>query len=176
MKLLNGPTAAPRGRLAGISVAGLALVLVGLWLTDDGTGEADAQAGMTQDLVGTPSNLSPDTQGSVSASYAFARRAALKVTSNLFAVQSWYAPPPPPPPRPAAVVVPTAPPLPFAFLGSYARGTEKPVFFLTRGDVVYDVRAGDIIDNTYLVEGVENGSLIFSYQPLKQRQSLFVGN
>ena len=160
MKLLNGPTAAPRGRLAGISVAGLALVLVGLWLTDDGTGEADAQAGMTQDLVGTPSNLSPDTQGSVSASYAFARRAALKVTSNLFAVQSWYVPAPPPPPRSAAVVVPTAPPLPFAFLGSYARGTEKPVFFLTRGDVVYDVRAGDTIDRQWVPRSIAEGNAI----------------
>ena len=50
------------------------------------------------------------------------------------------------------------------------------MFFLTRGDVVYDVRAGDTIDSTYLVEGIENGSLIFTYQPLKQRQSLLVGN
>jgi len=176
MKLLNGPTAAPRGRLAGISIIGLALVLVGLWQTDGATDEVDADAGVTTDSMGAAGGVSGAGQTTFSGSYAFARRAAQKMTSNLFAVQSWYVPPPPPPPRPATVVVPTAPPLPFAFLGSYARGTEKPVFFLTRGDVVYDVHAGDTIDSIYLVEGVENGSLIFTYQPLKQRQSLVVGN
>ena len=173
MRLLNGPTTAPRGRLAIIVVLGVSVVLLGLWGTEEG-----AEAGFA-DSDGRERTSAPTVAaaaGPVGASYAFARRAASKVTGNLFAVQSWYIAPPPPPPRPATVVVPTAPPLPFAFLGSYARASEKPVFFLTRGDVVYDVRAGDTIDSTYLVEGIENGSLIFTYQPLKQRQSLLVGN
>src|SRR5579885_3490534 len=63
----------------------------------------------------------------------------------LFASHSWYKPPPPPPPAPApsisqkpAVVTPTAPPLPYAFMGSYAPAGQPPVFFLTKADRVYD--------------------------------------
>lgn len=173
MKMLNGPTAAPRSRVLIIGAVGAALVLLGLWQTNE---PPDAEAFDTAGAAFTSRAAAIDPQLAVSSGYAFARRTALKVSNDLFAAQSWYVAPPPPPPRPAVVVAPSAPPLPFAFLGSYARGADKPVFFLTRGEVVLDVRAGDSIDNVYRVEGVENGSLVFTYQPLKQRQSLFVGN
>jgi hypothetical protein len=55
----------------------------------------------------------------------FAARAEAKVGNDLFASHSWYVAPPPPPP-PAAPVVPTAPPLPYTFLGSYVKsGTSR---------------------------------------------------
>jgi len=58
--------------------------------------------------------------------------------ASLFAAHSWYTPPPaPPPPPPAAAVntapvAPSAPPLPFQFIGSYTPDGQAPVFFLTR--------------------------------------------
>jgi hypothetical protein len=100
--------------------------------------------------------------------------------ASLFSVLSWYVAPPPPPPAPEVVVAPpppTAPPLPFAFMGSYRPdGATTPTFFLTAGDRVYDVKIGDTLDNTYSVDGVKSGQLLFTYMPLKIQQSLAVGD
>jgi len=102
--------------------------------------------------------------------------------ASLFSVQSWYvAPPPPPPPTTAPVVAqappaPTAPPLPFAFMGSYRPDGAPPTFFLTAGDRVYDVKVGDTLDNTYSVDELKSGQLLLTYMPLKIQQSLAVGD
>lgn len=94
----------------------------------------------------------------------------------LFAPKSWYvAPPPAPPPPPAAPVAPTAPPLPYTFLGSYTERGQDTVYFLSSGDRVYDVRPGDTLDQTYSVDAVENGALVFTYKPLSTRQTLAIG-
>jgi hypothetical protein len=96
----------------------------------------------------------------------------------LFSPHSWYVAPPAPPPAPVVAQpppVPTAPPLPFAFMGSY-RADGTATYFLTAGDRVYDVKIGDTLDNTYSVDGVKSGQLLFTYMPLKIQQSLAVGD
>jgi hypothetical protein len=93
-------------------------------------------------------------------------------TSNLFAAHSWYTPPPPPPQRaPPPPPEPTAPPLPYSYLGSFQQDRDT-VYFLVRGDRAYDVKIGDLLDNTYTVDGVSNGQLMFTYLPLKTSQAL----
>ena len=111
-----------------------------------------------------------------------ARVAEATRAADLFGVHSWYVPPPPPPPPPPVAYVPpppppapVAPPLPFVYLGSYVPGDDAAVYFLTRGDRVYDVKVGDTVDGTYLVESAGNGQLIFNYTPLNQKQSLATG-
>jgi len=95
---------------------------------------------------------------------------------DLFAAKSWYVAPAPPPPAPAAApVAPTAPPLPYVFVGSYSDGDQPTVYFLTRGDRVYDVKVGDTLDAIYSVDGVQNGALVFTYKPLDTRQTLEMG-
>ena len=98
---------------------------------------------------------------------------------SLFATHSWYVAPPPPPvtvvEAPAPPPKPTAPPLPFTYMGSYAPNGSKPVFFLTQGDRVYDVHIGDTLDNTYTVDAFNNGALTFTYKPLNQQQQLTTG-
>jgi hypothetical protein len=99
---------------------------------------------------------------------------------SLFASHSWYVAPPPPPPAPVveapvAPPKPTAPPLPFTYMGSYAPIGAKPVYFLTQGDRVYDVHVGDTLDNTYTVDAFTNGALVFTYKPLNQQQQLSTG-
>jgi hypothetical protein len=99
---------------------------------------------------------------------------------SLFAAHSWYVPPPPPPPAPVVTAPmappkPTAPPLPFTFMGSYTPNGAAAVFFLTNGDKVYDVHLGDTIDNTYTVDEFKNGQLVFTYKPLNQQQQLITG-
>jgi hypothetical protein len=102
----------------------------------------------------------------------------------LFAMHSWYvAPPPPPPPPPPsastaaslAPTAPTAPPLPFQYIGSYKPDGGAQVFFLMQGDRVYDVRAGDTLENTYSIDGFNGSQLLLTYKPLNIKQQLSVG-
>ncbi len=106
------------------------------------------------------------------------RVAESKAVEALFHTQSWYVAPPPPPPAPVVVVAPpppTAPPLPFTVMGSYTRPGDPTVYFLTRGDRVFDVHIGDTIDNTYSVDGEANGELVLTYKPLNIKQALALG-
>lgn len=100
----------------------------------------------------------------------------------LFATHSWYEPPPPPPPAPVTAATeslappaPTAPPLPFAYMGTFTPDGAEPVFFLTAGDRVFDVRIGETLDNLYSVDGISNGQLQLTYKPLNIKQQLIVG-
>jgi len=98
----------------------------------------------------------------------------------LFAVHSWYVAqptPPPPPPEPAVSVAPpapTAPPLPFKYIGSYTADGGTPIFFLTQGDRVYDVRLGDTLASLYSVDGFDGTQLLLTYKPLEIQQQLAV--
>ena len=106
------------------------------------------------------------------------RVAESKAVEALFHPQSWYIAPPPPPPAPVVVVAPpppTAPPMPFTVMGSYTRPGDATVYFLTRGDRVFDVHVGDTIDNTYSVDGAANGVLTLTYKPLNIQQTLPIG-
>ncbi len=101
-----------------------------------------------------------------------------KTVEALFHSQSWYVAPPPPPPAPVVVVAPpppTAPPLPYTVMGSYAHPGDATVYFLTRGDRVFDVRVGDTIDNTYKIDSAANGQLTLTYKPLNIQQTLAIG-
>jgi hypothetical protein len=99
--------------------------------------------------------------------------------ASLFSPQSWYVAPPPPPAAPVVYQpppAPTAPPLPFAFMGSYRTLGGGAVYYLTAGDRVYDVKVGDTLDNTYSVDGVKSGQLLLTYMPLKIQQTIAVGD
>jgi hypothetical protein len=72
----------------------------------------------------------------------------------------------------AALRTPTAPPLPFKYMGSYAPDGEATVFFLTRADRVYDVRVGETVDDTYSVDGYNGSQLLLTYKPLNIQQQL----
>lgn len=96
---------------------------------------------------------------------------------NPFGAISWYVPPPPPPPAPLRVVPPpppTAPPMPFSFFGRYEEGATQ-IILLVRGERIYTVSAGDVIDNTYRVEGLAGGRLELTYLPLNIKQTISTG-
>ena len=128
------------------------------------------------------SHAGPAREASAAEALAlFAHRVADATSSgSLFAAHSWYvAPPPPPPPPPSAASLvpakPTAPPLPYQFMGSYTHAGEPTVVFLTRGDVVLDVHVGDTLENTYTVDKLEGGQLYLTYKPLNIQQQLNAG-
>ncbi len=71
-------------------------------------------------------------------------------------------------------VPPTAPPLPFRFLGRMQEDRASAVF-LAIEDRNLVVRSGDTIDEIYRVESIDGGNIEFTYLPLKQKQVLPVG-
>ena len=101
---------------------------------------------------------------------------------TLFAAHSWYvAPPPPPPPPPVQSAPveppkPTAPPLPYQYIGSYTPEGQKPVLFLSKGDRVFDVHVGDTLEDTYTVDGFNKSQILLTYKPLNIQQQLIVGS
>jgi hypothetical protein len=97
---------------------------------------------------------------------------------NAFSAISWYVPPPPPPPPPPPRYVPppppTAPPLPISNFGRYEEGGTQ-IILLVKGDRIYTVSTGDVIESTYRVEGLAGGRLELTYLPLDIRQTLSTG-
>lgn len=94
---------------------------------------------------------------------------------DVFGATSWYVPPPPPPPLPPAPPpAPTAPPLPFTYLGRYEDAPTR-LTILVKGDRMYTVSEGDVIEDTYRVERVTPGLVELTYLPLNIKQSLRTG-
>lgn len=98
-----------------------------------------------------------------------------RVATNPFTAMTWHVPPPapkpvakPPPPPPSA------PPMPFAFLGRYEEGG-KLTIMLVKGERVYMVAEGDVIDQTYRVERMAAGKLELTYLPLDVKQVISTG-
>lgn len=104
--------------------------------------------------------------------------AAETSAGNAFAPTSWFVPPPPPPvvlaPPPPPPPPPSAPPLPFAYLGRY-EDKSALVVILTKGDRVYTVVPGDVIDGVYRVERTSVQAVELTYLPLKIPQTLGTG-
>lgn len=96
---------------------------------------------------------------------------------SVFSVTSWYVPPPPPPPQllpPPPPPKPTAPPMPFGYLGRYQE-SQAAIIILVKGDRIYTVSAGEVIENTYRVEGVVGGRVELTYLPLNIKQTIDTG-
>ena len=73
------------------------------------------------------------------------------------------------------VQAPTAPPLPFQFVGRLADQRDLQVF-LQSGEKLYVVRQGDVIEDTYRLDRVSASELSLVYLPLHQSQTLSVGS
>lgn len=97
---------------------------------------------------------------------------AAEPAGNLFAARSWLPPPPPPVPVKAAPPPPPqAPPLPFGFVGML-EDRAKPTAFLSKGDALLIVSAGDTLEGTYRVDAVSPQEIALTYLPLNQQQHI----
>jgi hypothetical protein len=163
--------------LTGIAALIAAYVVFG---PKDGDSVEPAHTSAGASRAHTPRDAAPAAPPIAGALAQLAHRVVQQtVASSLFAAHSWYVPPPAPPPAPVLAPPPppkpVAPPLPFAYMGSYAPQGTAPVFFLTQGDRVYSVHIGDTLDNTYSVDSFADGQLTFTYKPLNQQQQLMTG-
>lgn len=89
-----------------------------------------------------------------------------------FRVKTWFVAPPPPPPAPPPK--PTAPPLPFKYMGSFEEPSSgKLITYLAKGDESFSVSPGDKFDeNKYQFDGIEKGRVVITYLPLSIKQNL----
>lgn len=99
---------------------------------------------------------------------------------DAFNTTTWDAPPPSHASQLAVqpvlptIVVPTAPNLPFTYLGRYG-DTPSRIVILAKGDRVYTVAVGEVIENLYRVEKFTKGMVNLTYLPLNIEQHLPTG-
>jgi len=121
------------------------------------------------------------TSSAAKAAAASAPIKDLSPAGDLFAARSWKAAPTlasvtEQPVNVAPVVqTPTAPPMPFQFIGRMDDRTDLQVF-LQSGEKIYVVRKGDVIDETWKIEGISDLELSLVYLPLHLSQTLSVGS
>ena len=98
----------------------------------------------------------------------------IHITDIEAAINYWRARQPSPDGVALPPPTPTAPPMPFGYLGRY-QDAAKPIIFLTRSDRVLLVSEGDVIEGAYRVDGIVGSRLGLTYLPLNIRQSLDIG-
>jgi len=89
---------------------------------------------------------------------------------DVFEAKSWYVPPPAPKIKPA----PSAPPLPFVFIGKMKEG-DRATVFLEKQNRIYLVHEGDAIDGNYRVDTIKAPLMTLTYLPLDIKQTVQIG-
>lgn len=94
---------------------------------------------------------------------------------GLFQPKSWYQPPPMPPVSKVVVPQPpSAPSLPFKYIGRMQEGNET-VLFLSRGGQNYTAHVGDVLDDVYRLDKIADSGAEFTYLPMNTLQKLAFG-
>jgi hypothetical protein len=99
----------------------------------------------------------------------------LKRTQKEEPIIDLFAPPAATPPTvtEAEPSAPSAPPLPFTYLGKTIDG-DKLTIFIARGEDHYTIVPGQTIDKVYRVEKITATAVTFRYLPLGTRQTLAI--
>lgn len=94
-------------------------------------------------------------------------------TGELFGRQNWT-PPAVPPSKPVPLPVQSTPPLSFTYLGK-KREDDIWEVYLAHQDQTFIVREKTIIDGMYRVEVIKPPTLVLTYLPLSQKQTVMIG-
>jgi hypothetical protein len=97
-----------------------------------------------------------------------------KPANNLFEAHTWYVPPPASKTATVAEPLPrpTAPAVPYAYIGKLEDMPEGTLFMLSANNKVYTVRQGEVIDRVWRLEKEDASSLHFTYLPLALPKAL----
>jgi hypothetical protein len=155
----------------------LGALLVGTVVAAVGVGQGDRSESKPMLVATSGAGKKTESSAPVIELDKLKRPAARTDVVNVLGSRTWYvAPPPPKPVAPPPPPPPEAPPLPFVYMGKMREGSKHLVIFLVKGNQVYTVRVGDVIDDTYKAEGVSGGKLTLTYLPLNIQQTLTVGD
>jgi hypothetical protein len=172
---------------AALLVGALALTLAAVrWadkLTDMNEASAGAVAEATPRARANPAPTPATGQQAPTLDLGKLRRApVVDPNGDPFGPRSFQ--PPPPKAKVAAATAmaaaappqppPQAPPLPFAYIGRLSEDRDTTVF-LAMGERNLVLKPGDVIDNTYKLEEVNDSGVVLTYLPLSQRQTLSIG-
>lgn len=118
--------------------------------------------------------VSRKSQGPLGTSPApLPRTKAVQVLGDPFAPVTWV-PPEPAIAAPTAAPEPSAPPLPFTYLGRLVEGTDE-VVFLGAGQRNLTAKVGDIVEEQWRLTHVAGDRIEFLYLPLGLTQTLTTG-
>lgn len=89
-------------------------------------------------------------------------------SQDLFKGHAWYIPPPPPKPvvPEVEVPIPTAPPVPFFYMGKLEHTAQGTLVFLSGNNKVISVLVGKNVDPVWHLDKEEPNTLTFTYIPL----------
>ena len=148
------------------------------WAPDHWFGQDDGVAAFAGKPA--PTTTVNATQSGVGA--ALAAKGPEQASRDLFPTQQWTKPKAlatvteqPVITAPAVAPAPTAPALPFEFIGRMGVNDDLQIF-LQSGEKLYVVRQGDVIEDTYRLDRVSAEELSLVYLPLHQSQTLSVGS
>lgn len=144
---------------------GLLAAAAGLYLSDGGLPAGPVPARAESAAPGKVSGADRKPEPTIA---EIRPRPVAARAGDAFALRNWA---PPPPPRP---VVPSAPPLPFAFAGKKLEEGAWLVF-LTWQDRMYIVKENEAIDGLYRVDAIRPPEMSLVYLPLQQVQTLAIG-
>jgi hypothetical protein len=141
------------------------------------TGDAPAEAARAGNAPTQAKSGSTDAAGAIT--LPTRTKITESASKDPFAARGWLPPPPPPPPplpeaAPAPPPPPTAPPVPFRFVGLLEEKASKPAAFIAKGDALFVVHVGDVVESTYRVESFNSSQVVITYLPLQQRQTIDV--
>lgn len=164
---------------AMLGALGLTLYLVWQAPGQEDTGEADSMPRRGSSLpaaAGAAPELAMDWRQLLTAKREWREE---DESPDPFMVRLPAPPKPPPPPKDAAAeeveAPPEAPPLPFKYMGEANRSGGAREIYLLNGDRLYVVKPGDVLDQMYRVDGIENNVMKIVYLPLDIRQELLIG-
>ena len=102
------------------------------------------------------------------------RAMTIEQAEDLFKPHSWYVPPPKPVvvAEPAPPPKPTAPPVPFKYMGKMEDSPQGTLIFLSANNKLYSVAKGEVIDHVWRLDAEDANSLRLTYVPLGLAQTL----
>ena len=94
--------------------------------------------------------------------------------TDLFASKSWMPPPTVVAMAPIKPPPPSAPPLPFRYVGQMTDATGQLLVYLAQGDDVLLVKVGEQLAGSYRLYSIDDTKLVLTYIPLNQQQMLVI--
>ncbi|MFP3443884.1 hypothetical protein [Pseudomonas sp. SIMBA_067] len=162
------------------SFLGVSAVLA--WAPGHWFDQADSVAAFAGSPAPTGSAALTNPMGAGESGRRTAAKGPEQASRDLFPTQQWTKPQAlatvteqPVAVAPIVAAAPTAPELPFQFIGRMGNDNDLQIF-LQSGEKLYVVRQGDVIEDTYRLDRVSASELSLVYLPLHQSQTLSVGS